>query len=79
MDDLRANQNISINTSQGNVWQGDGGNPELEPWRATALDISYEKYFGGRGYVSLAGFHKDLHTYIFEQVVPYDFSGYDSG
>jgi iron complex outermembrane receptor protein len=78
MDDLRANQNVSINTTVGE-WQGDGGNPELEPWRATALDISYEKYFGGRGYVSLAGFHKDLHTWIGDEVVLYDFSGYDSG
>jgi iron complex outermembrane recepter protein len=79
MDQLRANQNVSINTTGGNVWTGSGGNPELDPWRATATDISYEKYFGGKGYVSLAAFNKDLHTYIIERAVDYDFSGYDPG
>lgn len=78
MDELRANQNVSIDTGRG-VWTGNGGNPELEPWRATAFDISYEKYFGGKGYIALAGFHKDLHTWITNVTVPYDFSGYDCG
>lgn len=79
MDDLRANRNISIRTDRDprGEWEGDGGNPELRPWLATALDLSYEKYFDGRGYFSLAAFHKDLHTYIYNQVVPFDFSGFD--
>ena len=79
MDDLRANQNVSIRTDRvpGGEWTGSGGNPELQPWRATALDLSYEKYFGGRGYFSLAGFHKDLQSYIYNQTVAYDFTGYD--
>lgn len=79
MDDLRANQNVSIRTDRdpSGEWTGSGGNPELEPWRATALDLSYEKYFGGRGYFSLAAFHKDLQTYIYNQTVAYDFTGYD--
>ena len=25
---------------------GSGGNPLLDPWRANAFDMSYEKYFG---------------------------------
>ncbi|MEZ0469651.1 TonB-dependent receptor [Luteimonas salinilitoris] len=80
MDDLRANRNISIRTDRdpNGQWTGDGGNPELEPWRATALDVSYEKYFGGRGYFSLAAFHKDLHSYIYKRTVnDYDFSEFD--
>src|SRR5690606_29585122 len=79
MDDLRANQNVSIDASQGvnGEWRGNGGNPELQPWRATSLDLSYEKYFGSRGYFSLAGFNKDLQSYIYNQTVAYDFSGYD--
>jgi iron complex outermembrane recepter protein len=79
MDQLRANQDVSIDLNEGGVWTGDGGNPELDPWRATAFDISYEKYFGGKGYVSLAAFNKDLHSYIIERSVDYDFSGYDPG
>ena len=47
-------------------WRGESGNPLLDPYRATALDLSYEKYFGGtKGYISVAAFYKDLKSYIF--------------
>ena len=75
MDDLRSNTNFSYdNTTQ--RFSGGGGNPELEPWIADALDVAYEKYFGGnRGYVSLAYFYKDLRTYIYNDVnTNFDFS-----
>ena len=72
MDDLRANANYGFNTTRG-ILTGDGGNPELEPWLADAFDVSYEKYFGGKGYVSLAYFHKDLKTYIYNQTTAFDF------
>jgi len=39
----------------------------LDPWRANAFDISYEKYFGNRAYVAAAFFYKDLKTYIYTQ------------
>lgn len=58
-------------------YSGGGGNPLLEPWRATSYDISYEKYFAERGYVSLAYFHKDLETYIYQAEFPFDFSVFD--
>ena len=41
-----------------------GGNPELEPFRATALDLSVEKYFGNKGYISAAAFYKKIDTYV---------------
>ncbi len=72
MDDLRANANYGFNATRG-ILTGDGGNPELEPWLADAFDVSYEKYFGGKGYVSLAYFHKDLKTYIYSQTTEFDF------
>jgi iron complex outermembrane receptor protein len=50
-----------------------GGNPELEPFRATALDVSVEKYFGNKGYVSVAGFYKDIQTYVLTLPQAYDF------
>ncbi|NDK37646.1 TonB-dependent receptor [Pseudoxanthomonas gei] len=54
-----------------------GGNPELDPWRANAFDISYEKYFGTRAYVAAAYFYKDLQSYIYTQTDPfYDLSLY---
>ena len=37
------------------VPRGSGGNPQLDPWRANAFDLSYEKYFGTNAYVSVAG------------------------
>ncbi|MBI3885373.1 MAG: TonB-dependent receptor [Opitutae bacterium] len=60
---------------------GSGGNPRLDPWRATAFDVSYEKYFANKkGYVAIAGFYKDLKTFIFEQTDPnYDFSRFLTG
>ena len=57
-------------------WGGSGGNPELEPWRANAFDVSYEKYFGRQAYVSLAGFYKDLKTYVYDQNLVFDFTGF---
>ncbi|MFC5579055.1 TonB-dependent receptor [Lysobacter niabensis] len=82
MDWMRANQNVNIATSGANagLWEGNGGNPELKPWEANAYDVSYEKYFGGtKGYVSVAGFYKDLRTWVTESTVAYDFTGYDPG
>lgn len=56
-------------------WSGSGGNPTLKPWKATAVDISWEKYFGRKGYVSIAGFHKTLNSYIFNQTLLRDYTG----
>lgn len=54
-----------------------GGNPTLDPWRANAFDISYEKYFGNKAYVAAAYFYKDLKSYIYTQTDPfYDLSEY---
>jgi iron complex outermembrane receptor protein len=80
MDDLRASTGYGINRQgapgfPGPFFSGGGGNPNLRPWIANALDVSYEKYFGGKGYFSAAYFHKDLRTYIFSQDVPFDFAG----
>lgn len=74
MDQLRAFQKSEVNSS--GRWEGSGGNPLLDPFRATALDLSYEKYFGTKGYVSVAGFYKDLKSYILEVKNPFfNFTG----
>jgi iron complex outermembrane receptor protein len=44
--------------------QASSGNPYLKPFKATALDLSYEKYFANKAYFSVAGFYKKLDTYI---------------
>lgn len=48
------------------------GNPELEPWRAKSIDLSLEKYFGKRSYISLAAFRKNLDSYVFTETVARD-------
>jgi iron complex outermembrane receptor protein len=83
MDQMRASKTFSydpakagstdINTSP---WSGTGGNPELQPWRADSIDVSYEKYFGRQAYVSLAAFYKDLKSYVYDQSVVFDFTGF---
>ncbi len=74
MDQLKASSEMGYDAATG-LPGGSGGNPKLDPWRAYAYDISYEKYFGTNAYISLAGFYKDLKTYIYAQTVAdYDFS-----
>jgi len=76
MDDLRASFDFSIATSTGTP-SANGGNPKLDPWRANAFDISWEKYFATKGYVAAAFFYKDLSSYIYTQSRDgYDFSSF---
>jgi len=84
MDDMRASMQYSFNetqrtftTPQDGPWSGNGGNPEVEPWLANAIDIAYEKYFAdGAGYVSIAGFYKDIDQFSIPLPVLYDFTGF---
>ena len=86
MDELRANLVPSFGNpclgsppcvpgQEIHPWSASGGNPELEPWRAKAVDLSYEWYIGPASYIAIAGFYKKLDSYIYTQRLPYDFSG----
>ena len=76
MDQLKASSEIGYDAATG-LPGGSGGNPHLDPWRAIAYDVSYEKYLGPNAYVSVAGFYKDLKTYIYSQTIAdYDFSDF---
>ena len=72
VDQLRAS--LEYGVSNEGVPGAGGGNPRLDPWRANALDLSYEKYFGTKAYVSAAAFYKDLVSYIYTQSRTYDFT-----
>ncbi|MFG6441322.1 TonB-dependent receptor [Roseateles sp. LKC17W] len=76
MGDMRASLGFSLNNSGTQILNGSGGNPELKPFKATALDLSYEKYFGKKGYLSVAGFYKKLDTYILRIPTVFDFKPY---
>lgn len=75
MDQLSAWQRSEV--GQDSKWTGSGGNPYLDPFRADAVDLSYEKYFGTKGYISIAGFYKNLKSYVFDfKDTNFDFTGF---
>ncbi|MEK8049586.1 TonB-dependent receptor [Ideonella sp. DXS22W] len=79
VDELRSSLDFGIDNATGKPG-GSGGNAKLDPWRANALDLSYEKYFGNKAYVAVAGFYKDLRSYIYKQTISnYDYSGFIAG
>lgn len=78
-DQLAAAFDFSVSQTTG-LPSATVGNPRLDPWRADALDLSYEKYFSNKAYVSAAVFYKALKTYIYDQTVDgFDFSKYTAG
>lgn len=55
------------NLRPGNL-QASGGNPELEPFRATNLDLSFEYYYQPGGYLTVATFYKRVSNFIVSQL-----------
>ena len=81
INDIRAGMSgPAVNTKPGAdyaTWSGgDGGNPSLEPWRATAYDFSLEKYFGKRSYIAVAEYYKNLTSWVYNEKVLRDFTGF---
>jgi len=82
MDDMRAGADspvlteIAPGSSIGTWSAGSGGKPELKPWRANSVDLALENYFNKRSYVAVAGFYKDLDSFIYERTTVRDFSGF---
>ncbi|MFP5393357.1 MAG: TonB-dependent receptor [Gammaproteobacteria bacterium] len=76
LDQLNAALEVGLTQQSTGTPYGNGGNAQLDPWRANQIDLSYEKYFNKKGYVSAAGFYKDLKSYIYNLTVPRDFSEY---
>jgi len=44
-------------------YTGSSGNPNLKPFTSNNFDVSLEYYFSRTGYVSLAGFYRDLYGF----------------
>ena len=66
VDQMRASLDFGVDTATGKPGAS-GGNPRLDPWRANAFDLSWEKYFGTKAYVAAAFFYKELTSYIYTQ------------
>jgi len=83
LDDMRVaigyglNQNCPIPGRTATVCiTGGGGNPFLQPYRANAFDLNFEKYFKGGGYISAQLFYKDLKNFIFQGDFLFDYSAF---
>lgn len=53
----------------------DGGNPFLQPYRSTSIDLAAEKYIGSTTALSFAFFSKDLDDYVQDGSVVVDATG----
>ena len=75
MADMRAGATGGVDATT-KMWNGGGGNPSLQPWRANAFDLSLEHYFGKSGYIAGAVFYKKLKSYIYNQQTAFNFAGF---
>jgi len=83
MDQLNASLSLGVNTTiigssdegvNNFVFSAGGGNPQLRPYISNQVDLGIEHYFGGAGYIAVAGFYKDLDDFVNGQdVFPFDF------
>lgn len=73
MNDMRASNGFGVDNTK-NIYTGGGGNPELLPFRAKGVDLSYERYWGNKAYLSAAVFYKKLDTYIVTSTRAFDFT-----
>ena len=74
-DDMNASNEASLSTTT-RQWTSTASNPGLRPTLANAVDLSYEKYFGKKGYISVAPYYKYLKTYIYQEGENFNFAGF---
>jgi iron complex outermembrane receptor protein len=84
MDDLSTGTGYGVTLNSGvptifqgspRYWSGGGGNAQLRPWKSNSFDLSVERYFGRRGYISAALFYKDITSFIYDATVLKDYTG----
>jgi iron complex outermembrane receptor protein len=56
-------------------WSAQSGNSKLKPFVSDDLDLSYTKTFGNGAFVSVAGYYKNLETFIYDHVEIISFAG----
>lgn len=71
---LGSNLTVSFDSGSNMLTGGGSGNPALEPFLANQGDIAWEHYFSNGGIFTIAGFYKQLETFIAsEQDENFDF------
>lgn len=71
----------SLDSFNGPPFRYNAGNPGLDPYRATAYDVSFEYYFDDEALIALSGFYKDVDSFFTRSSsteVPYSQSGLPS-
>ena len=71
LDQLRINQEFQVDVTRlgstdpaNSAFSASGGNIRLKPYLSTNIDLSFERYFPGSGYVSLALYYKKLNKFV---------------
>jgi iron complex outermembrane receptor protein len=75
MADMRAGVTGGVDPTT-RMWNGSGGNPHLQPWRAKSYDLSLEKYISKSSYVAGAVWYKKLASYVYNRQTEFDFTGF---
>ncbi|RSU51724.1 TonB-dependent receptor [Sphingomonas sp. S-NIH.Pt15_0812] len=77
MDSMRLGLSYGVDQTRG-IIAGSSGNPFLRPFRANAADLTFEKYFGNKGYLAAQFFYKKLINYVVDRNLQdqvYDYTG----
>jgi iron complex outermembrane receptor protein len=77
-DDMNASNEATLSSAT-RLWSSTAGNPNLRPTLANAVDFSFEKYFGKKGYIAVAPYYKYLKTYIYQEAENFNFAGVPTG
>jgi iron complex outermembrane receptor protein len=71
------NYNSALAASTTNSpWSGSRGNPNLKPWVSDDVDLSWSKYFNKDTYISVAGYYKNLESFVYDSVEIVDYHGF---
>lgn len=71
LDELRASRTLT----NWLPYTGNAGNPELEPFKATQFDTSWEWYFHDEALLGVSAYYKDVSSYIGWRQEPQTFDG----
>ncbi|VXC61920.1 TonB-dependent receptor [Massilia sp. 9I] len=70
-----SNNAVFVNGVQTGVGSGAGGSPNLDPFKANQVDVSFEKYFGKQALASVGLFNKNISSFIVQRQSAESYNG----
>jgi iron complex outermembrane receptor protein len=58
----------NANSTTQSPWNATSGNAKLKPWISDDVDLSYTRTFDKGAYISLAGYYKNLESFVYDGV-----------